>query len=71
MKLVPKGIRMVVNTKEQPYQPPLLRAFSDFYHGVNNEITSIGADIKADFMERQRRISTINKELLRKLRKKS
>ncbi|MBP3711479.1 MAG: diacylglycerol kinase family lipid kinase [Bacteroidaceae bacterium] len=71
VKLVPKGIRMVVNTKEQPYQPPLLRAFSDFYHGVNNEITSIGADIKADFMERQRRISTINKELLRKLRKKS
>ena len=70
VRLVPKGIRMVVNTKEQPYLPPLLRTFSDFYHGVNDEITSFGADLKADFMEGQRRISTINKELLRKLRMK-
>jgi len=70
VRLIPHGIRMVVNTKEQPYLPPLLRAFSDFYHGVNEEISTFGADIKADFLERQRRISTINKELLRKLRKK-
>jgi len=70
VKLVPKGIRMVVNTREQPYVPPLLRAFADVYHGVNEEISNLGADIKADFKEGQRRISTINKELLRKLRKK-
>ena len=70
VKLVPKGIRMVVNTREQAYLPPLLRTFADFYHGVNEEITSFGADLKADFMESGRRISTINKELLRKLRKK-
>ena len=70
VQLVPKGIRMVVNTREQPYLPPLLRAFTDLYHGVNEEISIIGADIRADFLERQRRISTINKELLRKLRKK-
>ena len=69
VRLVSKGIRMVVNTKEQPYMPPLLRTFSDFYHGVNEEITSLGADLKADFVQGQRRISTINKELLRKLRK--
>ena len=69
VRLVPKGIRMVVNTKEQPYLPPLLRTFSDLYHGVNEEITTLSADFKADFKERQRRISTINKELLRKLRK--
>lgn len=68
--LVPKGIKMVVNTKEQPYTPPLLQTFSDFYHGVNDEITSFGADLKADLKEGQRRISTINKELLRKLRMK-
>lgn len=70
VQLVPKGIRMVVNTREQMYVPPLLRAFTDLYHDVNTEISNIGADIRADFLERQRRISTINKELLRKLRKK-
>lgn len=70
VRLIPKGIRMVVNTREQPYLPPLLRAFSDFYHGVNEEISTFGADIRADFKESQRRISTINKELLKKLKKK-
>ena len=70
VRLVPKGIRMVVSTREQPYLPPLLRSFTDFYHGVNEEISTLGADIRADFRESQRRISTINKELLRKLRSK-
>ena len=70
VRLIPHGIRMVVNTKEQPYMPPLLRTFSDFYHGVNEEITSFGSELKADFMEGSRRINAINKELLRKLRKK-
>ena len=70
VQLVPKGIRMVVNTREQLYVPPLLRTFTDLYHDVNEEISNIGADIRADFLERQRRISIINKELLRKLRKK-
>lgn len=70
VKLVPQGIRMVVNTQEQPYIPPLLRTFTSLYNEMNEEITTFGADIKADFLERQRRISTINKELLRKLRKR-
>ncbi len=70
VKLVPKGIRMVVNTHEQPYTPPLLRTFTDFYRDVNEEISTLRADIRADFKEGQRRISTINKELLRKLKKK-
>ena len=70
VKLVPRGIYMVVNTREQPYLPPLLRTFADFYHDVNEEISTLSADIRADFKEGQRRISTINKELLRKLRKK-
>lgn len=70
VKLVPKGIRMVVNTNEHPYLPPLLRTFADFYHDVNEEISTFGAGIKADFRESQRRISIINKELLRKLKKK-
>ena len=70
VRLMPHGIRMVVNTKEQPYLPPLLRTFTDFYHGVNEEISTLGADLKADFKEGQRRISTINKELLRRLKMK-
>lgn len=71
VRLVPKGIRMVVNTHEQTYLPPLLQAFADVYHGVNEDISSFGAGIKADFKESQRRIRTINLELLRKLKKKS
>ena len=70
VRLMPHGIRMVVNTKEQPYLPPLLRTYTDFYHGVNEEISTLGADLKADFKEGQRRISTINKELLRRLKMK-
>ncbi len=65
---MPKGIKMVGNTKKQPYLPPLLRTFTDFYHGVNEEIFTIGADLKADFKKGQKRINTINKELLRKLK---
>jgi hypothetical protein len=61
---------MVVNTNQQPYIPPLLRTFADFYHDVNEEISTLSADLRADFKERQRRISIINKELLRKLKKK-
>ena len=70
VRLVPKGIRMVVNTNEQLYLPPLLRTFADFYHGVNEEISTLGADLRADLRESQRRISVINKELLRKLKKR-
>lgn len=70
VRLVPKGIRMVVNTEEQPYQPPLLRAFSDFYHGVNEEISILGADLRADLLDGPRRISSKGKEILQKLRKK-
>jgi len=70
VRLIPQGIRMVVNTNQQPYIPPLLRTFADFYHDVNEEISTLSADLRADFKERQRRISIINKELLRKLKKK-
>lgn len=70
VQLVPKGIRMVVNTQQQPYIPPLLRTFTELYHGMNEEISHLGADIRADFLEHQRRFRTINKELLQKLRKK-
>ena len=71
VRLVPGGIKMVINTNERNFLSPLLRTFSDFYHGVNEEISTFGADIKADLKKGQRRINTINKELLRKLRKRT
>ena len=64
VSLVPKGIRMVVNTNEQIYMPPLIRAFSDFYNNMNAEINLIREDIS----KQQRKIRTINQEMLRRLR---
>jgi YegS/Rv2252/BmrU family lipid kinase len=64
VRLVPKGIHMVVNTNEQVYTPPLIRAFTDFYNNMNAEINLIREDIS----KQQRRIKTINQEMLRRLR---
>ena len=64
VSLEPKGIRMVVNTNEQLYMPPLIRAFTDFYNNMNAEINLIREDIN----KQQRRIRTINQEMLRRLR---
>jgi YegS/Rv2252/BmrU family lipid kinase len=59
VSLVPKDIRMVVNVNKQPWQPPLLRMFTDIYTGVSTP-----------FKETPRKISKINDELLSKLRRK-
>ena len=64
VRLVPKGIHMVVNTNERLYMPPLIRAFSDFYNNMNAEIGAI----RDDLTKGQRRIKTINQEMLRRLR---
>lgn len=64
VQVVPKDIRIVVNTNEQPYLPPLLHTFSDIYNNVNVEFSSF----KRDLMEGQTRIRRINQELLRRLR---
>ena len=64
VRLVPKGIRMVVNTNEQLYMPPLIRAFTEFYNNMNAELNVIREDIS----KRQRRIKSINQEMLRRLR---
>lgn len=64
VRVVPKDIRIVVNTNEQPYLPPLLHTFSDIYNNVNVEFSSF----KRDLMDGQTRIRRINQELLRKLR---
>ena len=54
----------VVNTNEQLYLPPLIRAFTDFYNNMNAELNVIREDIS----RRQERIRSINKEMLRRLR---
>ncbi len=64
VRIVPRDIRMVINDREQPYVTPLLRIFSDLYADMNDELTFL----KNDFKESQHRISSINKNLLRKLR---
>lgn len=60
VSLVPKDIRMVVNVNKQPWQPPLLRMFSDFYNGLS-----------MPFRETPKKIVRINEELLGRLRNKS
>lgn len=52
-----KDIRMVVNVNRQPWQPPLLKMFTDIYMGVSTP-----------FRETPKKISRINGELLSKLR---
>lgn len=64
VNLEPKGIRMVVNTNEQLYTPPLIRAFTDFYNNMNAELNVIREDIN----RQHQRILSINKEMLRRLR---
>ncbi len=64
VRLVSKGIHMVVNTNEQIYTPPLIRAFTDFYNNMNAELNVIREDIN----RQQQRIMSINKEMLRRLR---
>jgi YegS/Rv2252/BmrU family lipid kinase len=59
VKLVAKDIKMVVNLNKQPWQPPLLKLFSDIYNGVSSPI-----------MATPKKISRINEDLLNKLRKR-
>ena len=37
VKIIPQGIRMVVNTQKQPYSPPLLHALANVYHVVKKK----------------------------------
>ena len=64
VKLIPHDIRMVVNTNVQPFQPPLLKTFNEFYNGMNDEFNTI----RHDLIQGQQKIRTINKELLKKLK---
>lgn len=63
VRMVPGGIRIVTNAEapEDSAPPnPLLNAFSDFFNNINN--------VREDIERSGRRIQTINKLMLRKLR---
>lgn len=64
VEMIPNDVKMVVNVNEQPYLPPLLRTFSNFYADMNQELNNI----RRDLAESHQRIRTINKDLLNKLR---
>ena len=55
---------MVVNDRKQPELSPFMRTFMDVYHHMNAELEHLRRDIKGG----QNRISSINKELLHRLR---
>ena len=64
IKLVEKGIHMVTNPQEQPFTPPLFRAFSDIY----SEMTSDVLLLREDLNRTNQRIKSINRKLLGLLR---
>lgn len=64
IKIVPGQIRMVVNKGGKGQQSLLLRTVSEIINDMNTEIDTIRQDI----VDSHKRISSINKELLKKLR---
>lgn len=64
VKVVPGKIRMVVNKDGKSRQPLLLRTVMEIFNDVNSEIDSLRLDI----VDGQKRINSINRELLNKLR---
>lgn len=58
VSLISKDIRMVVNVNKQPWQPPLLKMFTDIYTGVSSP-----------FRDTPKKISKINTDLLGMLRR--
>ena len=66
VELIPQGIKIVVNAREQLYVPPLFRAFSDIYEDMTHEAQHLREEVhKTDV-----RIKAINRNLLRKLKQK-
>ncbi len=63
VKLIPHDIRVVVNTKEQPFQSAMMQTFGDLYNKMN-------ANLMRDFREGRNRIKSINQDLLKILKPK-
>ena len=70
VRLVPQGIRVVVNKRKKAAQSPLLQVFTDMYQNVNRELQTFGKDLREEMRDRQRHIQTVNQELLQKLKKR-
>jgi len=66
IKLVEHGIKMVTNSKEQPFVPPLFRIFSDIYSNMTSEVQLFREDLN----QTNKKIKIINKKFLEILRKR-
>lgn len=66
VELIPQGIKIVVNTSEQLFVPPLFRAFSDIYDDMSHE----AKHLREEFHKTDVRIKAINRSLLRKLKQR-
>ena len=64
VRLIPQGIRVVVNTQEQRYTSPIFSAFTDIHDKMVQEMVSL----REDFLQQGERIKKINTELLNRLK---
>lgn len=71
VELIPQGINVVVNPKEQKISVPLLSTFTDIYNNMSIEMDRLRENLTHDIRQTNERIRHINAELLRKLRKES
>ena len=69
VELIPLGINVVVNPKEQKINVPLLSTFTDIYTNMSIEMDRLRENLTQDFRQTNERIRHINAELLRKLGK--
>lgn len=68
VKLIEKGINVVVNTKEQKLTIPLLSTFTDIYNNMQLEIDRLSENLRQDIRQTNQRIKRINADLLNKLK---
>lgn len=64
VRLIPQGIRVVVNNQEQRYTGPLFAAFTDIHDKMVQEMVTL----REDFLQQGERIKRINTELLNRLK---
>lgn len=68
VELIPQGINVVVNPKEQKINFPLLSTFTDIYNNMTIEMDRFRENLTQDIRQTNERIRQINAELLRKLK---
>ena len=67
VELIPKGIHVVVNPKEQKLAIPLLSTFTDIYNNMQIEMDRLNENLREELRNTNQRIKRINNDLLNKL----